>query len=493
MRRLSKILLAVAFFAWLAMPLLLLATGWRSAFAALEKRPSAEFPELAFDKLLARELYSGLSAVWGDRMPLREELVAVDSWIDLEVFGDSPSPDVLIGADGWLFSRPSILSPCRVRGSPRQVVATISKIDRIFRASGRRFLLVVAPNKEAIYPEYLGKAAGLAQCARDYRRELRSRLDQARLASNLDLWTALERLKPHARREIYWPHDTHWTEESGLEVTRQIVQWLDPELWDENDVVIEEEEGLRRGDLANMIGLPVMDPAVRIAIDRGVRVKTLKRQGGGFQRLSARGNAVDPRRVLVVIDSFGRLIQAKLSHYLAESRWIAWRRLSVRGPSSAVRHFDRAEVVIIQTVERSLHGRFTGRGKDFPVHLAGQLLDELPATRLELALARGSGFQLEPPGLVPRRGSARVLFDLPDPVVESDRYLFLDPTGGSALLPRVEARTRGRPWRQLVPHELGPVDGVRRVGIELPRHAQVVAIRPGAATLSAVHLLDVPR
>ncbi len=493
MRRLAKIFVASAFSAWLAAPLVLMSFGAGSGFAALEKRRPAEPPRVSAGAIFDRSFYSRLADFFGDRLPLRVEAVAADAWIDLNVFGDSPSSEVLLGAEGWLFSRASLTARCSDEASPREVVATIRKIDKVLRASGRRFLLVVAPNKEAIYPEYLGESSGLAECARDFRRELRSRLEQAELAEDLDLWQTLVSLKQRVTREIYWPHDTHWTSESALEVTRRIVERLDPDLWDEAEVVISPQSD-HRGDLADLIGLPAWDPAVSHEVDREVEIRIVKRKRGRFTRWSATGETF-PQPVLIIMDSFGKMAQGNLSQFLADSTWVAWPNLPARGMTSVLRQFSRAEVIIIESVERALSRRFGVRGKDFPIHLVDHLINDLPAIQLDFELARGRGYRLERhgrlerPGIVPEAGPTRVIFDLPLRARDADRYVIVDAEASESLVV-VAAKRRGQPWRELVAHQLRSVAGRQRLGVEIPPDAELVSIQPGSATLQAAWLVD---
>ena len=489
MSRFSQALVASAFAAWLATPLILLLLGHTSDFAELEKRPAAESPKLTAAALFDSRFYAGLTATFADRIPLRVEAVAADAWIDMQLFGDSPSPGVLLGKEGWLFSRDSIMARCDDDVTPREVVASLRQIDRIFRASGRRFLLLIAPNKEAIYPEYLGSAEGLTACTRNFRREVRSLLEGAGIAEYIDLWEVLESLKARTDGEVYWPHDTHWTSESALEATRQIVERLAPDLWDESEMVISPARG-HRGDLADVIGLPTWDYTRSHDVDRAGRVATVKRHRGRFTRLAAPGEAF-PQPVLVVLDSFGRMIQGNLAQFLADSTWIAWPTLSSKASGSMIRQFSRAEVIIVQSVERALSARFGRRGKELAIHLAGHLLGELPATRLDFEQARGRGYQLQPRGLVPEAGATRVIFDLPARASGVDRYVVV-AFDRSEIHPVIEVKRRGQRWQDAGTLELKPMSGRQRVGVVIPPAAELVSIRRITTTMREVWLLDLP-
>ena len=479
MNRPSRILVTSAFAAWLATPLVLIALGTDSRFAALEKRRPAKLPELSAGAILEPGLYAGLADYFADRVPLRAKAVAADSWIDLHVFGDSPNTDVLLGAGDWLFSRESMMPVCGETTSPPEVVAQVRKLDRILRASGRRFIFLVAPNKEAVYPEHLGPAASLAGCARDFRRQLRPLLGQAELTGYVDLWQALERLKQRAERDIYWPHDTHWTPEAALEVTRRIVERLDPALWDESQVIIR-PGGSHRGDLADMLGLPARRPAIAHRVERGVEVTS---RGGRFLRTSTKGAAF-PERVTVIDDSFGRTYREALSQFLSTGTWINARSSTNPGYRAAMAgQIAGADVVILEIVERALAEFLGGYWQDLPSRLVGEMLSDLPAVELDLRRVLK--------GVPP----SRIDLDLPAAAPGIARYLIVDletvdrrPSLLARLPPRTALRLPGQRWQNVRAVELSAQAGRRRFSAEIPPGARI-AVRWGV--VRAAWLVDV--
>ncbi len=472
MSRLARIFVALIFAAWLATPLVLIAFGAESRFAALEKRRPAKPPELSAAAILDSGFYADLADYFSDRVPLRARAVTADSWIELNVFGDSPNPEVLLGAGGWLFSRESTLSACGKKASPLEVVTNVRRLDRILGASGRRFIFLVAPNKEAIYPEYLGPAASLAQCARDFRQELRPRLEQATLAAYIDLWQALESLKERSDRDIYWPHDTHWTPEAALEVTRRLVERLDPRLWEESQVVVR-PGGSHRGDLSDMLGLPVRKPAVAHRINRGVEVKS---RGGQFRRTSVNGEAF-PGRVAIIDDSFGRTYRESLAQFLGAATWINSRNsISKRYRAAMAREIAGADVVILELVERSLATYLVSFWRDLHVRLVGDLLVDLPAVELDLGRVLKSA---QP---------SRVDLDLPAAAPGVVRYLVAD-LEAQGRRPSLLARLPGERWHNVRSVELSAETESRRFGAQIPIGARV-AIRWGA--VRAAWLVDIP-
>ncbi len=476
MRRPDKTVVVAAFIAWLTIPLLLMMLGVESRFLELEKRSPASLPSNAVSRLADSLFYTEVAAAFRDRVPLRVPALGLDAWIDLEIFGDSPNPEVLIGSDGWLFDRQSVIGVCEKPIQPRRVVANFVEISRVLRASGRRFVVVVAPNKEAIYPERLGAAGPLAHCAQEWRQEIRALLSSADLPDYIDLWGAMEGLKARANEDIYWPHDTHWTSESAIEVSRLIVEQLRPGLWD--DGVVRSRPHSSPGDLASKIGLPTSIERTLYEVERDVRVKIVARKKGRLRRLSTVGK--NQRRfkpnVLSIYDSFGLRYLGMLPQFLRRSTWVSWRGLPNGKLTSIIDEFVRANVVVLESVERSLASRFSGSARNVPAHLIAALLDELPRTALAPSALPDGAFDLPPAGT---DSSRYVVFDI-GPLVDE----------ATALRIRAAAQDSDGTWGHVAIHVVKSPQGERRVVVRLSATARAVRIRPPKLDVGDVSLVD---
>jgi SGNH hydrolase-like domain, acetyltransferase AlgX len=483
MRRWERIIVALVFVAWLVAPLVLLALGGKSDFAALENRRPARAPAVTLAAVTDPQFYAAVARTFGDRVPLRAEALALDSWIDLEVFGDSPNPEVLVGADDWLYLFDAVAKPCVDRIPPWHAVANLRRISRILEASGRRLVVAVAPDKVSIYPERLGPSVSLSRCSRKYRLRLRTFLRQAELPGYVDLWQGLEDLKARAAEDVYWAQDTHWTFAGALEATRLIVDRLDPGLW--NESAVKPRARVRhRGDLARMIGLPTPREATRYDIQRRVQV-TLARSGR-FRRMTVacRADCFRPR-VLVVIDSFGELFVGNLAQYLEESTWVRWSQLPGEGLAAIVDELAGAEVVIFESVERMAFVRFARFSRDLPARLIDRLRDELPVTDLDVVSVPSSA------------GPPRLELELPAVAPDADRYLVIDvassPAGAAAgRLSIAMRRAENLRWQAVRGLEVGSGAGVRRLVAELPNISLTVQISLRSDVVRSVGCLVLP-
>jgi hypothetical protein len=123
----------------------------------------------------------------------------------------SPTPRVLLGRDGWLFYNPSA-EPAAV---PPDDPSFPARLDRWAGAlfarrtwladRGISYLVVLAPDKQSIYPKYVPPCARLAASSLD---ELLLRLEKDTELDVLDLRPTLRAAVPAG--PVFWRTDTHW-------------------------------------------------------------------------------------------------------------------------------------------------------------------------------------------------------------------------------------------------------------------------------------------
>ena len=151
-----------------------------------------------------------------DRFGLRKSLVHLNSLVRYRL-GLSSTREVVVGKDGWLFytadklmeqhTGADVFTPAELENWVKQMEA-----DREWLAKrGITFYIMIAPDKNTIYPEKLP----------DYPRGAITRMDQlaARLRNSdlefIDPRAELFRVKA-AGEMVYTPGDTHWTERGAF-------------------------------------------------------------------------------------------------------------------------------------------------------------------------------------------------------------------------------------------------------------------------------------
>jgi hypothetical protein len=229
-RRLVELVLIGVFLTVISLPLVGKFLPAEGSFALTENRRPAPLPTIqlggpgwgwsiaSFPRRFER--------FWNDSFAFRWYLIRGHSMVKLAL-GASPSPKVLLGVDGFLYYAAEE-SVDYFRGTRPFSDADLARWrDDLVRRQkwladrGIRYLVVVAPNKETIYPEHMPPAI------RPLRAE--SRLDQLlaemRAHSNveiLDLRPALREAKSTQR--VYHATDTHWNDAGAMIASRRILE-----------------------------------------------------------------------------------------------------------------------------------------------------------------------------------------------------------------------------------------------------------------------------
>lgn len=357
--------LVAAFAASLAAPHLAAVCGWSRPFDAREeKRPPAEFPGIVWrgHGWLARPrtgdlvaFPAGLEAFLADRTGLRRECVVavgrarLAGWLVAESIGDSlparlradPLRHAAVpGVDGWLY----FLNGRRVdelagraawsEGRVTQVCRRLEERTAWLAEHGIAYLVVVAPDKDSVYPEHLPSWARRPPG----RTPLDQIVERAARGSGLevvDLRGPLVAAKTAG--QTYFAHDTHWNDFGALVGARAVLEAIGrrcpgvaPAPWDGYERIPTVGVG---GDLAAMLGLP---PAEE-------RCDAFRWRGGP--------RAADAPRLFVIGDSFAAGLRSHLKPWCE----VAGQAEAHRFPSDEILA-ARPRVVVHEIVERNLEG-----------------------------------------------------------------------------------------------------------------------------------------
>ena len=194
--------------------------------------------------------FTQLSPWATDHLPLREQAIHAADGVSQGVFGEpapfgdssqnnntplptgvgpipAPSefPTVLEGKDGWLYLGAELANPCEQAQPIDRIVAELNRLREGVVASGRKFVVAIAPDKATMVPQYLpdnyvGKTChdGVTSAFWQAMTKVPYVLD---LRGNLNAW-------PDA--PVYGPQDAHWSDEGGVSMTSRIADALQPGL-----------------------------------------------------------------------------------------------------------------------------------------------------------------------------------------------------------------------------------------------------------------------
>jgi hypothetical protein len=177
----------------------------------------------------------------------------------------------------------------------------------------------------------------------------------------VDMWQLLENTKARPDAPLLFiPTDTHWTDFATGQMAKAIVEAATPGWW--HDEAFEHEGQTQHvGDLTRMMGL-----ATRVAIERydvkreNIAVKPAAASEGHLPGMriyrlttrdpSAEATPIDPRRVLLLHDSFMYTGISMIVPFFRETAFSHWQTSS--NPHGLAQEIARSQIVVIEVAER---------------------------------------------------------------------------------------------------------------------------------------------
>lgn len=255
---------AILFVLIIWLPLVSMPFGLPDISERYELRHHADKPE--FLPLKFAEYPGKFEKYFNDHFGLRGYLVAAGNWLALSLFpGDSPDKRVVIGQSGWLYfsGEPPQTTINDYQGRipfSQHELETIRqhllKQQAWLAQRGIHYLLVIAPNKESIYPEHLPQR--LQHTVGPTRMDqLATYLSNHPAPAWIDLRTILRQAKSSSSLPLFYSTDSHWNKYGAFIGYQAIFNagyqrgWTPaPKL--SNDFLIQSKPGFM-GDLAQML------------------------------------------------------------------------------------------------------------------------------------------------------------------------------------------------------------------------------------------------
>lgn len=254
MTRIRALLPIVWLMALLVLPVTAYLVGVRQPM--LENREKVAFPDINRGTLRQEHTYQQIDAALRERLPLRGDAIELRGRIAIELFGDSPNADVVLGKDRWLYYRPELrlCAPETAPAAPPE--DAVGLLTRAITASGRRPVVLVAGSKIATHDEHLkGIDADDLACVAALESRVHERLEE--LPGGYSIQAELERLEA-AGRPTFLRSDTHWNALGREVFVRTVLDGVRPGLAAEARLRPVEEHD-RPGDLGVFIGQDRVD------------------------------------------------------------------------------------------------------------------------------------------------------------------------------------------------------------------------------------------
>ena len=306
-----------------------------------EKRELAALPSLSVSGW--SQFPKEFDRYFNDHIPFRNELVTLNNSIDYYVFQSPSDRRVLIGRDNWLFfsdkgdGDPVACYQGTNLLSEEELAALAENCLRqqeYLASLGKEFVIFIAPNKERVYSEYMPWEYG----APAEQSRVRQIVDYLREHTSLRVvypYEELMRAKETLAESIYYKTDTHWNPLGACVGSRALLRELGitfPDLTAGELSVT--DLGPYTGDLADMLGMSnLLDTVDRdYAVERYTLPETEK---------------ADPRKFLMIVDSFGIGPIPYLQSQFTNSDFITWQDYT----ADFLPAFN-PDVVVYEVVER---------------------------------------------------------------------------------------------------------------------------------------------
>ena len=196
----------------------------------LEKREFAKKPtidELSWGSI--NDYFADLQSYYNDNIGFRNQLIKLYSGIKIILLHVSPVDKVIIGKNGWLYySNP--LDGSTISDFSGKDPFSIDELKKIndnnklraewFSSRGIKLIIVIPPNKQSVYSEYLPSY---------YQKSGITRLDQIinNNTSNLEILDLRQTLIDNKKTNLtYYKTDTHWNKYGAFLGYQKIIESL---------------------------------------------------------------------------------------------------------------------------------------------------------------------------------------------------------------------------------------------------------------------------
>ena len=368
-RRTADLCLIIIFFLMLWLPALDSLFHLDHAPTPNEKRLPNAFPKWTEPGGSTKAYLAGLEAWFNDHFGFRKRLIRLHHKWKRDIFKESSFSDVIVGRDGWLFYGGGRMIDNH-RGTSLFTTNELRAWQELLESRrdwlakrGIRYLFVVAPNKESIYPEQLPEwlvTPGPIRKLDQFTAHMRAHST----VEVLDLRPALIEAKGAGR--AYLLTDSHWNALGAFAGYQAIMRAVGRQLPGVEPLPLESFEQTPGdgdgGDLANMLGQE------RTMKERGI-IRLVPTPPLQFVEVQD-DNAIDPKlftrerrprhtersgqrhRIVLFRDSFASALQKYLGFHFARALYI-WQQ---HWNASAIER-ERPGIVVDEMLERYFNER----------------------------------------------------------------------------------------------------------------------------------------
>ena len=325
--------------------------------ALLDNRPLNHKPEkLSLD--FAREFEAYYNDTFAGRKKFLKKLAKFKMKWELD------NGTTINGRDGWSFYDSGKVPDGytlidyfgEVRFSEdelRQMASGVEKARQFYARRGIDYMIVVAPNKEAMYSEYMPERLQKQRKSEQSRMDLAVEyLQKHTKVKILNFKEALTAAKQKMPMEIYFPLDSHWNEVGGYVGYSAMADYLNKFGYHLPVTPLRPEmvsiAGSQKSDL-DVAG--IKDTNYRVSFLDGMPVKCLKDEDHGFMLVYENPQAPVKKTLFMIRDSFGMGLVPYLNKAFAKTVY-AHNKHNKRPQLEALLNEYHPDIMVDELVER---------------------------------------------------------------------------------------------------------------------------------------------
>lgn len=328
-----------------------------------ENRVLTPLPAFKSDIAEIAKFSDAFQAYFNDHFGLRNTLIRLNFLYKYRLLGVSPSSQVIVGKKGWFFyNRDGVVDDYRGlspfdENKLQKLCFSFELKKKWLALHGIKYLLAIPPNKEFIYSEYLPDGIKRRVRNRTGLDDFAEYLLKNSAVDIVDLRPAL--LQAKKNKPTYLQTDTHWNSYGAFigyrTITDPISGWF-PEVHalSLNDFDIVEQTRLG-GDLANMAGGTEFIKEADFKFKPLHSSVTSSIKGDSSEIIALQENDSLPR-ALVFGDSFIWALFPFLSENFQHVKYLTQIKWYPETPIQDLINSEKPDIVIEETVERSLKG-----------------------------------------------------------------------------------------------------------------------------------------
>lgn len=315
-----------------------------------EKRNLAAFPVFSLETV--DTFPSSVESYINDHAAFRNRFLTLNSFLNLKLFNYADSLDVIKGKDGWYFysAGTSVEDFLGINRFSEEDLSLIT--ERLQTASdyceeqGIEFIVLLAPNKENVYSEYL--PGGYERVDSPTRRE--QLIDCLRQNSTVNVVDPFPYLAENRDYQWYFKTDTHWNDAAGFIAGQMLIEAAGGTPTPISEVQVDYVPR-EMGDLANLFHMPERYNEEEKAVISGyhdeLEIRFEDRKGDGNIVHLTTPKAQDPRRIAVYRDSFGTALMSALPKYFQHTDFYHWQAFDAE-----LLREKKPDILVYELVER---------------------------------------------------------------------------------------------------------------------------------------------